>query len=168
MKKKKCSHLPPRWYFYGHVSPGQQANDIHLTVCWHPNPLRHLTRGIANLLAIIQFASCKLPFHSAEETPPSPPRIRFEYMCPNDYWCSITILAHNESHKSKYFVYNIACLLDGESVQYGWDSGKSVIAHCWLGQTLQGQARGASIWWKYRSESLSHAWDASNSGRLIK
>lgn len=46
------------------VSPGQQANDTHLTVWWHPNPLCCLTRGITNLLAIIQFASCKLPFHS--------------------------------------------------------------------------------------------------------
>lgn len=71
IKKKKCSHLPQRRYFYGHVSPGQQANDIHLTACWHPNPLRHLTRGIANLLAIILFASCKLPFHFVEETPPT-------------------------------------------------------------------------------------------------
>lgn len=49
------------------VSPGQQANDSHLTVWWHPNPLQYLTRGITNLLAIIQFASCKLPFHSMKK-----------------------------------------------------------------------------------------------------
>lgn len=49
------------------MSPGQQANDTHLTVWWHPNPLRHLTRGITNLPAIIQFASCKLPFHSTKK-----------------------------------------------------------------------------------------------------
>ena len=49
------------------MSPGQQANDTHLTVWWHPNPLRYLTRGTTNLLAIIQFASCKLPFHSMKK-----------------------------------------------------------------------------------------------------
>lgn len=59
--------MPWRGYFYDCVSPGQQANDTHLTVWWHPNPLRYLTRGITNLLAIIQFASCKLPFHSMKK-----------------------------------------------------------------------------------------------------
>lgn len=59
-----------RSYFYDCMSPGQQANDTHHTVWWHPNPLRYLTRGITDLLAIIQFASCKLPFHSVKKWSP--------------------------------------------------------------------------------------------------
>lgn len=104
-KKKKCSHLPRRRYFYDCVSPGQQANDIHLTVCRHPNPLRHLTRGIANLLAIIQFASCKLPFHSAEETVPPP----VWNICVKRITDVILIFSHTiKRHKREHCVHKIA------------------------------------------------------------
>lgn len=133
--------MPRRRYFYDRVSPGQQANDIHLTVCWHPNPLRHLTRGIANLLAIIQFASCKLPFHSAEETVPPP----VWNICVKRITDVILIFSHTiKRHEREHCVHKIAHALDGGSVQRGLGSGKTVTAHCWLGQMLQEQARGAS------------------------
>lgn len=101
------------------VSPGQQANDTHLTVWWHPNPLRYLTRGITNLLAIIQFASCKLPFHSMKKWFP------ICNICVKRITNVILIFLQTiRRHKREHCVHKITRGLGGRMIQRGEEEEK--------------------------------------------
>lgn len=111
--------MPWRSYFYDCVSPGQQANDTHLTVWWHPNPLRYLTRGITNLLAIIQFASCKLPFHSMKKWFP------ICNICVKRITNVILIFLQTiRHHKREHCVHKITHELGGRTIQRGKEQEK--------------------------------------------
>lgn len=101
------------------MSPGQQANDTHLTVWWHPNPLHYLSRGITNLLAIIQFASCKLPFHSMKKWFP------ICNICVKRITNVILIFLQTiRHHKREHCVHKITHGMGGRMIQSGGGRGE--------------------------------------------
>lgn len=134
------------------MSPGQQANDTHLTVWWHPNPLHYLSRGITNLLAIIQFASCKLPFHSMKEWFP------ICNICVKRITnVTLIFLQTIRHHKREHCVHKIAHGMGGRMIQFGG-------GHC-HSTLLNGidAAEGTGMFQKDNEKTwfLSHCWAES-------